>query len=244
MSAVRKRSSWTDKRPASPALLVPEHVDGLAVHWDGPPVGRGVLAGDPDAVATFLRSVLRFHTVTRGWSDIAYQWAVDNAGTRWELRGWRRQSAANGDQAVNRRFGAVLAIVGQGQLATPELLDGLRAAVVDFRSVYPSATRIVTHNDVRPDPTACPGPQLTRLVHGGQLDPRRHPPAGPKIRTEEGDEMVIVKGPQGAYYHLAGGKLIRLTHQVAASTAGQPRTIVETDAETWKLYREALTVVH
>lgn len=177
MSARLPRSAWTTHAAAAPALLDPDEVAGLAVHWEGTPVPAAVAkAVDEAAVARHLEGIRRFHTEGRGWSDIAYQFAVDNQGRRWELRGWRLQSAANGDQLVNQRYGAVLALLGQGQAATPAMLDGLRDAVVDFRAHYPHARKIVGHQDVRPDPTSCPGPQLERLVHGGGLEPIPRPP--------------------------------------------------------------------
>lgn len=164
MSRLRPRAAWTDTAAASPALLAPHEVVGLAVHWIGPPVPAAVLAGDEESVARFLRGVRRFHVSGRGWSDIAYQQAVDAHGRRWDLRGWTRRSAANGDTGPNRRWGAVVALLGTGQLPSGRMLAGLTAAVADFRTVYPGATRVATHAQVRPDPTSCPGPDLTRWV--------------------------------------------------------------------------------
>src|SRR3954470_17111556 len=109
MTAAMRRSDWTSHpRPAQGQLLVPGDVDGLAVHWNGPPVSAGAARGFRDAVAELLEGGRRLHTATRGWSDIAYNFAVDNAGRRWPLRGWDRRSAANGDIGPNQRYGAVL----------------------------------------------------------------------------------------------------------------------------------------
>ena len=41
-----------------------------------------------DATAPLDRGWQTFHMKTRGWSDIAYNIAVDLAGEVWELRGW------------------------------------------------------------------------------------------------------------------------------------------------------------
>lgn len=175
------RRAWTSEPAAAPALLVPSEVRGLAVHWDGPPVPAAVERADRDAVALFLRGVRRFHMAPpRGWSDIAYQFAVDQAGRRWELRGWTRRSGANGDTDPNRHYGAVVALIGEGQTPTPAMLAGLADARADFRRHYPRATALRTHNDVRPDPTACPGPDLTRWVRAG----------GPNTPREDTDMTV------------------------------------------------------
>lgn len=167
-----RRREWTSTPAAAPDTLDPAVVQGLAVHWVGPPVSAAVNAGDRAAVVRYLEAIRRLHTIDRGWSDIAYQWAVDQAGRRWELRGWSRQSAANGDTDPNRRYGAVVALVGEGQEPTEDLLAALVDARADFRRHYPRATALRTHSDVRPEPTACPGPDLTRWVRSAGPDPR------------------------------------------------------------------------
>lgn len=186
---VMRRSDWTSHAlPYMGTLMAPGEVEGLAVHWNGPPVSAAAARGDRDAVAALLEADRTFHVSTRGWSDIAYQWAVDNAGRRWPLRGWQRRSAANGDTDPNRHYGAVLCVIGQGQKPTAAMLDALRDTVADFRAVYPRATKVVTHNDVRPEPTACPGPDITRAVHGGALNPTTRKPT-----TVEDDDVTIAE---------------------------------------------------
>lgn len=119
-------------------------------------------------MARFLEAIRRHHVHTNGWSDIAYQQAVDQRGRRWMLRGWGLRSAANGGTQANAGWGAVVALVGQGQEPTEDMLRGLADARQDFRRYHPTGTRLVTHNDVRPGPTACPGPELSAWVrHGG-----------------------------------------------------------------------------
>lgn len=212
------RSAWTDTASRAPAQLVASRVAGIAVHWDGDPVPANVYAGDEKAVAAFLEGIRRFHVNGRGWSDIAYQWAVDTAGRRWHLRGWLNQSAANGDVGPNQRYGAVVALLGTGQKVTPQLVDGLRDAIADFRDTYPHATKVVTHNDVRPEPTACPGPELTRLVHGGRLNPD-YQPNGDDMPTPADIAKAVLAGQlrsltDGTVRTL--GQLVTYTHKHAA----------------------------
>lgn len=175
MTRLMHRSAWTHTEPDAPRHLTGADVEGLAVHYNGPAVPTAAHHGVEEAVAAYLRGVRRYHVDVHGWSDIAYQYAVDAAGRRWQLRGWIRESGANGNQDVNLRFGAVLAVVGQGQHVSDHMVEGLRDAVAHFRRHYPHAGRIVGHQDVRPDPTACPGKQLEHLVRTGGLEPERAP---------------------------------------------------------------------
>lgn len=173
------RSDWK-ARPAahSPGVLLPENVEGIAIHW---PATTAPLRGFA-AVARALRSWQTYHMDGHGWSDIAYQVAVDQDGNRWILRGLGMQSAANGDQDVNRRFGAVLVIVAEGEQPTAKAIAEVRRVVRDFRRQFPKGTKIVGHQDVRPDPTACPGPILEELVRKGTFEPRVLPL--PRVRAE------------------------------------------------------------
>lgn len=239
------RTAWTDTRAAAPDVLIPSAVLGLAVHWLGPAAPPGVQAADRDAVARYLRGVRRFH-MGKGWSDIAYQWAVDQSGDRWRLRGWRLQSAANGDVGPNRRYGAVLALLGQGQHPSRDMLLGLCDAVDDWVEAFPNARRVATHNAVRPEPTACPGPDLTKWVHAGCPRPRTDPGPTPVLSQPigEDDEMTIIVNPSGRWFHAVGGNLVALSRDTAASTADDAanRVVIRTDDATWKRYTSALKV--
>lgn len=162
------RSAWTtDQPPENPTLLVPSEVEGLVVHWPGTTAAQlGTL--DQAKAASILRSELDYHTRVRGWSDIAYSYAVDQAGRVWTLRGWRARSAANGDTGPNRRWVAATALIGARETPSQELLQ----AIWDLRrdvvlAHYPDAGRVATHNDVRPEPTDCPGPVLTAAIKAG-----------------------------------------------------------------------------
>jgi hypothetical protein len=142
-------------------------VRGAAIHWNGPAVPRSALT-DP---RNYLEGVRRYHTSTKGWSDIAYNLAVDQTGDVWVLRGLDHRSAANGGTTVNARYVAVLAILGEGQEPTDAMLAGLRHAAGMVRDRYPHAPAVLGHVDVRPEPTACPGPHLSRAIDRGDLNP-------------------------------------------------------------------------
>lgn len=162
------RHSW-GARPANggPGALDPAQVVGVALHHPGltKPL-RGVAA-----VKAALRGWQDFHMDDRGWSDIAYQEAVDQDGNVYALRGLRTQSGANGDQDVNERFGALLLIVGPGEAPTPAMIASVRVRVARFQDLYPRGTRVVGHADIRPEPTECPGTLVRSLIRRGAFKP-------------------------------------------------------------------------
>jgi hypothetical protein len=92
-------------------------------------------------------------------------------GNLWNLRGLTVRSAANGDSDANSRYGAVVALLGTEQTVTSDMVRGLQEAVQTFRRAFPRAKEIRGHVDVRPEPTACPGPALLRLIRSGALEP-------------------------------------------------------------------------
>lgn len=163
------RSEWGARAPKSgPGKLTPSRVKGLALHWPG--MGNRRI-GSAASVASALRGWQTFHMDDRGWSDIAYQVAVDQAGRVWTLRGLEVQSGANGDNAVNEAYGAVLLVLGTGEQPTPEMISSVREVVRDFRKLFPGADEIKPHSAVRPDPTDCPGDLARALISAGAFEP-------------------------------------------------------------------------
>lgn len=193
MTKLLPRSEWASRGPvrALTPLVVP-NVKGIAIHWPGT---TGPI-GDPGQtrIAARLEGYRAYHAgpapVGRGWSDIAYNVAVDQAGRVWDLRGVGFQSAANGDQATNRAYVAVLALVGPGEKPTGAMVDALVWARHELvLAKYPNARSVKGHQDVRPDPTDCPGDALEQLVRNGRLlgpapIPAPKPPAVVAYRLE------------------------------------------------------------
>lgn len=169
------RSSWTKKAPARAlSPLNAADVKGVALHWPGTtgPIGDPGIKG----IAARLEGYRRFHTaeppVGNGWSDIAYNLAVDQAGRVWDLRGVAYMSAANGAQAVNRQYIAILVLVGPGEAPTKECIDGVRYAREMALKRFPGATLVKGHKDIRPEPTDCPGKLIEGLIRIGYFEER------------------------------------------------------------------------
>lgn len=167
MTIYLPRSAWTSV-PAGGGAMPPRPV-GIAVHWPG---STTVIGSRTQAdMAARLEGYRRFHVYGRGWSDIAYQVGIDQNGRVWDLRGIDRESAANGDQSVNLTYLACLFLLGPGETPGPALLQ----AFADWRRdkalvKYPTATRVVGHQDIRPTGgTDCPGPITEALIKAGRL---------------------------------------------------------------------------
>lgn len=176
MPQLFSRIAW-GARPArsGPGALTVSRVKGIAVHW---PAMSKPLRGF-DAVSAALRSWQAFHMDTRGWSDIAYQVAVDQDGNRYELRGLRTQSGANGDNEANEDYGALLLILAPGEQPTDAMVTEVRNVVRDFRAIFPNGTAIKGHGQVRPEPTACPGPAAQAAINAGEFEPVKPEPKPP-----------------------------------------------------------------
>lgn len=140
-------------------------VRGIALHWPAlaKPI-RGV-----DNVKAALRSWQSYHMDDHDWSDIAYQEAIDQDGNVYVLRGLRTQPAANGDAVVNQRYGALLLILAPGEEPTELMVKALKRRIRRHRAIFPHSREIVGHDQIRPEPTGCPGPAVRALIKKGIL---------------------------------------------------------------------------
>lgn len=164
------RSAWNARSPNDgPGTLTVSRVEGAVIHWPG--TGSTSVIHSKAAVASALRGWQNYHMDTRGWSDIAYQVAVDQAGRAWTLRGLRTQSGANGNNDLNERYGAILLVLVTGEQPTAALKATTRAVIADFRHLYPRGTAIRPHSAVRPGGTDCPGPAARAAIARGEFTP-------------------------------------------------------------------------
>lgn len=159
-----RRSAWSARSAAQPVpRLEAREVRGLALHWPGDSVKR--VTGTE--VEEALRAWQRLHIDTNGWSDIAYQEAVDQAGNVYRLRGLRYRSAANGDTATNDAYGAMLLVLAIGERPTDAMVTGVNRVVARHRRIFPRSTEVVPHSQIRPGGTECPGDHVRRLIERG-----------------------------------------------------------------------------
>jgi hypothetical protein len=168
-----QRSAWTDvQRPVSKLVpLTPSEVVGVAVHYTGSSRPLGQTARLALSVRR-LEDERAFHTgappAGRGWTDIAYNVAIDIEGRVFDARGIAYRSAANGDVTVNRRYGAVTWLMGVGDRPSPAIIDAFREWRERYwLARYPHATAVVGHRDLYS--TECPGDPAYALVRSGAL---------------------------------------------------------------------------
>lgn len=173
------RDQW-GARPSrgGPGPLNPAEVRSIALHW---PAMSKPLRG-VESVKAALRGWQAYHMDGHGWSDIGYQEAYDQDGNTYVLRSLSIQSGANGDTAANEANGAVLLILAPGEQPTDAMLTAVRNGVARHRALFPQSRGVKGHTDVRPEPTACPGPITLGLIRAGTFEPVAAKPAKKPIR--------------------------------------------------------------
>lgn len=164
------RAQWGARPAAKADPLDATRVVGLAFHWPGFEDAGQAIRGVA-SVAAALRSWQRMHMDDKHWRDIAYQVAIDQDGNRYELRGLDGQSAANGDQDVNETFGAALLVLAPGEQPSDAMIREAQNVVRDHRALFPRSEVLVGHQEIRPEPTSCPGALVMRLLHDGAFEP-------------------------------------------------------------------------
>lgn len=178
------RAEWGAQPPRWTTRL--NRSEGMFVHYNGGPVSAGVLAGDFDAVAAFLRSTQGYHVNANGWPDIAYSWAVDATGRVWELRGWGVVGAHT--YGWNERSHAVFLPLGGDQAPTDAQVAAARTVIAAHDEQYGAG--FVKGHQQAPNSTSCPGgPTMARIL-AGDFQPRPEPspvppsPGGEPVKPE------------------------------------------------------------
>lgn len=73
-TTLRPRSDWTAKNPRTRTALKWPSVRWVVIHWPG---SKDKLGTD---IPALLRGWHDYHTRIKGWTDIAYNYAVDQQG--------------------------------------------------------------------------------------------------------------------------------------------------------------------
>lgn len=186
------RQEWGARAASGgPGRLTPARVRGIVLHW---PAMSAPLR-TPEAVKAALRNWQRFHMDTNGWSDIAYQEAIDQAGNVYALRGLRIQSGANGSTEVNETLGALLLVLAPGEAPSAAMIEAVRRRIKRHRDLFPNSRAIVGHGDVRPEPTECPGPAVRAAIEAGTFEPRPDAPKAPREPREPREPKAPPRAP-------------------------------------------------
>jgi hypothetical protein len=185
------RSAWTSTA-AGGATLTGSKLLGTSVHYPGD--GNVIYAGlTRDQVAGKLRAYRSYHVNTRGWSDIGYQVAGDQAGRVWDLRGIGRVPAASASDAnpdANQEWGAFLMVIGNSEAPSPALIEAFRHwRFHRWLTRWVGKTAVRGHRQVPGAQTSCPGSRVVALIDNGTLLQR--PGTAPAPTPTPEDEMEL-----------------------------------------------------
>jgi hypothetical protein len=161
---VYTRSDWGAR---SPKRVTKRDLAGPSIlHWlgSGSKWNRVLDDAREQWMAGRLRSIQNYHMDGKGWSDIAYSFAVDPWGLGvWELRGLDVNSGANGTTTWNNKSHAILVMNGLGDPnVTNEALTVIDELIDHIAEAGSAERTIKAHREVRQ--TNCPGDYLTGLL--------------------------------------------------------------------------------
>lgn len=142
------------------------------MHWPGTTQDR-IDAADPADIAARLRGYRNHHVNVKGWSDVGYGVAGDQAGRVWDCRGITRVPAASasaGNPDANWEWGAFLFVIGDSETPSPALVQAFQDWRRDrWLRKWPKATLVRGHQQVPGASTACPGARTMNLIRSGDL---------------------------------------------------------------------------
>lgn len=166
------RSAWTDTAPGFSRGLDPNRVKFMALHYpgDGAVKREGLTQ---EQVATLLRAYRRYHVSGRGWKDIGYCYAVDQAGRAWTAAGDRvaaHSATKNCYDDANHEGIGVLLILGDHEAPTPAMIRTVAALRATLRKRFPGMRILWGHRQVPCASTQCPGDAAIALLARGAFE--------------------------------------------------------------------------
>lgn len=200
------RSAWQSAaRPVTgPALPWPQ-IDTVVIHYTAADdLIDGDVGEDWAGIPAYLRAIQSSYLNKQptGYS-VGYNWAVDQRGEVWELRGSDVKCAANRDH--NDHCVAVLVLVDGDDQATPPAAAAIRALVAEAEQRAGRHLAVVGHGQLQDPnhPTGCPGIGLRLQIAAGVFSPRVVPepdpvpaPLPPPIPTTEDHPMYYLTSPR------------------------------------------------
>lgn len=181
MTVYKPRSAWTSSARGG-AQLTGTKLLGIVWHWPG--TSQDVIGAESEAAtANRLRGYRNFHVNTRGWSDIGYNHAIDQAGRVWDLRGLGRvgaHCASRSNPDANHEWMGVLLILGDREKPSAAMIRACQDFTHDvFLPRWSRRTRDTGHGRAPGVPgaqTSCPGPFAAELITDDVLTRRSQSP--------------------------------------------------------------------
>ena len=160
---ILSRQTWGARDPKQ--ALTPftnSKLTHIVTHWPG---DSRVLANIDSA--SLLRAWQKYHIDVRGWRDIGYNYAIDQAGRVWEGRGWNVGGHVLADE--NTRSVGFLFMLGNTEKPTDAMLNSAARLAHEFveRDKLGRKLDYVGHSDWANK--VCPGPFIYPWTHAGML---------------------------------------------------------------------------
>ena len=174
---IHPRADWGARAATRASKLTPSKIGIVDVHWPG---SKGRLARDRPGVAKALRGWQDYHMNGHGWSDIAYNLAVDLSGEVWELRGW---DAVDGGVASRSDDVTILLVMGDQDRMTDAMKSSVLWVMGEFDRRFGRKLRRTHHGALTQ--TDCPGPEATAWSKAGFPAPNTNTP------TIQEDDMPL-----------------------------------------------------
>lgn len=154
------KAEWGASNKETHDIIKPR---GITLHWAGTHMG----VYRPGQYPGVVRGIERFHEVTRGWKDIAYNWLVDPHGGIYEGRGEFKRSAANGTNTGNSAHEAICYLGGEGDPVTDLAIDAT-ANLIFWRRRRGVGDELVPHSHWKA--TQCPGDVWRGILSGNFVE--------------------------------------------------------------------------
>jgi hypothetical protein len=179
MVTIRPREDWQD--PNQPVVGPSINLGSIELV----PAHYTAASNIPGDIPAYLRSIQNDYTVNRGYS-IGYNFAVDQSGEAWELRGLDIKCAANKD--MNEVTVAVLCLVDGADAMNDAMVATFQEIGALVEGTVGRQLLVVGHRDI--GSTSCPGDGIYGQVQAGLLEPNDSPDPVPP--TPQEDEMATV----------------------------------------------------
>jgi hypothetical protein len=197
---IRPREDWQDPdQPVTGPSMNLSTVDLLPAHYTADDV-------IPDDIPQYLRNMQSYYVSDRGYS-VGYNFAIDQTGEAWELRGFDFKCAANKD--MNEITIAVLCMVDGADAMNPAMCATFTALGAEAQDIVGRDLLVVGHRDI--GSTSCPGDGIYSQVQAGLLDPDGStPPPEPQPippgDTDMASSILIIEDANapGAWYRSDG----------------------------------------
>ena len=159
---VYNRSRW-NARPTWSNISLMTEITKITVHHTGE-VFEGVGFQEN---ANRILAYQTTHQNDNDWADIGYHFLIDRAGRIWEGRPLKYQGAHAGNPQLNRGNIGISVIGNYNEqsvtTAQQRTLTGFIRILCSVYGLSPSK-QVVTHREIRPGGTECPGSRLQSFV--------------------------------------------------------------------------------